>query len=382
MNDPETGERAALLPHQSPAQSPRVHYLDNLRTSLVALVILHHVAERFGATSYERHSPLALWAFVVINYSYFMGVLFAIAGHFSALAAAKKTRRAFILDKLKRLGIPALVSTLLIQPLAIVLLHRADPSTLPHMLLNYFKYLRGAPGPYWFIATLLFFDLTYITTRTWLPSIPFLPPTSKKRFRITAAVWISLTTAFAFLVRLFFPFDMVLRPLNILLAFTPQWVLAYIAGTSLSALHPYLPTSHPLPSLALAYSTSIGSLLAMVRILGSNYAFFEPGITHPGALFYIPWNEISFYFIGTSLYAVFHTSQFTTRRWGNTARYAYGAYLVHLPLVLALQILVDRSVGEALSEVGQALAVGAFGIVLSWTASWGLIRLPGVQRVI
>ncbi|KAJ7236709.1 hypothetical protein C8J57DRAFT_1247691 [Mycena rebaudengoi] len=260
------------------------------------------------------------------------------------------------------LGDPALVSTLLIQPLAIVLLRRADPSTLPHMLLNYFKNLRGA-WPLLVIATLLFFDLTYITTRTWLPSIPFLPPTSKKRFRITAAVWISLTTAFAFLVRLFFPFDMVLRPLNILLAFTPQWVLAYIAGTSLSALHPYLPTS---PS----------------RLSPSHTPPPLPGITHPGALFYIPWNEISFYFIGTSLYAVFHTSQFTTRRWGNTARYAYGAYLVHLPLVLALQILVDRSVGEALSEVGQALAVGAFGIVLSWTASWGLIRLPGVQRVI
>jgi hypothetical protein len=68
---------------------------------------------------------------------------------FSALIAAMKTRRAFILDKLKRLGIPALVSTLFIQPLAIVLLQRADPSTLPHMLLNYFKNLRGAPGPYW-----------------------------------------------------------------------------------------------------------------------------------------------------------------------------------------------------------------------------------------
>lgn len=102
--DPE-GELAALLPRL--IRDSRIHYIDNLRSALVALVVFHHSALAFGGIgswpyTSPRHAPESsrvLSVFVAVNQSYFMGLLFFLSGHFSAIAASRKSWTAFCIGE-------------------------------------------------------------------------------------------------------------------------------------------------------------------------------------------------------------------------------------------------------------------------------------------
>lgn len=154
MSDPE-GELAALLPRL--IRDSRVHFLDNLRSALTALVIFHHAALPFGGIGswlyespyHSQQSSFILVTFVAVNQSYFMGMLFFISGHFSAIAASHKSWKAFSLDKLKRLGIPVVVYTLFLQPLVIFIVRWSQHGPIVPALLEYWKSLNGARGPVW-----------------------------------------------------------------------------------------------------------------------------------------------------------------------------------------------------------------------------------------
>ncbi|KAJ6593657.1 acyltransferase 3 [Mycena capillaripes] len=376
--DPE-GELAALLPRL--IRDSRVHYIDNLRSALVALVIFHHAALAFGGIGswpyqslyHAQESSPVLSIFVAVNQSYFMGMLFFLSGHFSAIAASRKSWTAFCIDKIKRIGIPVVVYTLFVHPLVLALVWWHQNPFFP-ALFEYWHSLNGVRGPVWYLAVLLFFDLIYITVRTCLPPFSFLIPNSLTRYRVTAAVCISTVIVCSFSIRMSHPVGRVTYPLGIQPAYASQYVLAYYSGTCLSYIQTYLLVSHPTRALALAYLGAIISL-ALISIplkLGMKTLF--------DAL-YAVWNEVCFYFIGTALYSLFHDWSHTTRKWGNTARYSYGAYLMHALVVVALQILLDSGTGEFYAVVN-TLAVGTLGVCISWAAAWVLICIPGVGNIL
>ncbi|KAJ7251822.1 hypothetical protein B0H12DRAFT_1234087 [Mycena haematopus] len=377
--DPE-GELAALLPRL--IRDSRVHFIDNLRSALVALVILHHACLPFGGIGMwyyvspyhaSMSSPILI-TFVAVNQSYFMGLLFFLSGHWSSLAADRKHWRAFCTDKLIRLGVPAVVYTLFLGPLVLGIGRWKEHTPIFSALLTYWTSLRGVRGPVWFTATLLFFDLIYIMVRTFLPPLGFLVPKSAAQYRVTAVVCIFTTIVSSYFIRKSHPIGVVTPPLDIQLAYASQYVLAYVSGTCLSRIQQYLlVSSHPGRALALAYLFAIISLgvISIPLKFGMKWLF---------EVFYAAWNELCFYFIGTALYSVFHDWSYTTRRWGSTARYSYGAYLLHPLVVVPLQILVDIR-GGLVYGVIKSLLVGAIGVCGSWIAAWILLRVPGVGKI-
>ncbi|KAJ7757115.1 acyltransferase 3 [Mycena metata] len=384
-SDPQ-GELAAFLPHLK--RDSRIHYIDNLRSSLLALVIFHHAALPFGGIGFWLYispyhpawsSPL-LSLFVVVNQSYFMGMLFFLSGHFSAISASRKNWRAFCLDKLKRLGIPAVVYTLLVQPVAIILVRWAQHASIWAGLKGYYSGINGVRGPAWFIAVLLVFDLVYIFIRKTFSPSSFLIPSSLPRYRWAVARCIFIIIVTSFLIRLSYPVGRNLPPLGLQLAYAAQYVLAYTAGTCLSYIQQYLLVPHPARALALAY------LFAIISLAGIAIPFrLTPSIAggaNLAALLYVIWNEVFFYFIGSALYSVFQL--YTMKRWGNTARYSYGAFLIHSVVIVALQILVDAGSASIihLHSVVKTVFVGFFGVILSWAVAWILIRIPAVGKII
>jgi hypothetical protein len=78
---------------------PRLFCLDNLRVVLTILVIVHHVGQAYGPT----------------------GLFFMISGFFMAGACERGSPRAFVLGRLRRLGIPVLVFAALMLPARIFL---------------------------------------------------------------------------------------------------------------------------------------------------------------------------------------------------------------------------------------------------------------------
>jgi fucose 4-O-acetylase-like acetyltransferase len=90
-------------------------HLDNLRTLLITAVVLGHVAGAYGVQADWMYreggqtsavvSGLGVLA-IVIGVSFAMGLFFLIAGYFTPPAYDRKGARQFVLDRLKRLGIP------------------------------------------------------------------------------------------------------------------------------------------------------------------------------------------------------------------------------------------------------------------------------------
>ena len=104
----------------------RLYYLENLRVVLTILVIAHHVGQAYGPTGgywpVQEEARAALLApFFTVNRSFFMSLFFMVSGFFLAGAFERSSPRAFVLGRLRRLGIPVLVFAALMLPARIFL---------------------------------------------------------------------------------------------------------------------------------------------------------------------------------------------------------------------------------------------------------------------
>src|SRR5689334_16615304 len=127
----------------------RLWFVDNLRILLIALVVLHHTACIYSGLPawYYTEPPtsgavgLGLTVFLMVNQAWFMGAFFLLSGYFTPGSFDRKGSRAFLRDRLIRLGIPLVVFYFVLNP---ILGHGAFGS-----------------GPLWFVLALLVFDASY-----------------------------------------------------------------------------------------------------------------------------------------------------------------------------------------------------------------------------
>src|SRR5210317_311854 len=95
-------------------QKNRIYWLDNLKISLVCLVILHHIAIAYGGAgdllfkegATDAISPIILSIFTGINQSFFMSLFFFISAYFVVGSLARKGNVKYLKDRIIRLGIP------------------------------------------------------------------------------------------------------------------------------------------------------------------------------------------------------------------------------------------------------------------------------------
>jgi glucan biosynthesis protein C len=107
----------------------RYNYLDNLKWVVAMLVIIHHAACTAGLDPIGINLPLVLksaqWQYTVLNnllsmdQSFFMDLFFFISAYFVTSSFVKKGAGRFMLDKLKRLGIPTLMTIFVIAPVMV-----------------------------------------------------------------------------------------------------------------------------------------------------------------------------------------------------------------------------------------------------------------------
>lgn len=162
-------------PNEVPAgPGPREHWADNLRVLVIAVVVGWHTATAYLAGSpwyYLDRSTSKVWATVYgpawLISAFALAPLFLVAGWFSARSLARKGACGFARTRLLRLGVPLIVFTFLINPLAAYLGNLRGPRhpSLAH-------YLGGtyAAGPLWFVAALLAFSLAYALLRRLHPA--------------------------------------------------------------------------------------------------------------------------------------------------------------------------------------------------------------------
>ncbi|MCP4427531.1 MAG: ABC transporter permease [Chloroflexi bacterium] len=224
----------------------RLFFVDNLRSALVILVVLHHIALVYGASvpGYYYVEPpftdpkafMRLLAFVLVNQSWFMGAFFLLAGYFTPASFDRKGVGAFLRERLLRLGIPLVVFTFILSPVALIG-YWLMPASLTGIMspLTWESFRQAYPdfigmGPLWFVALLLIFSFGYAGWRmvNGRQTLPEMRQSSAPGY-LGTAVFILLLAGTSYLMRMVVPIGKSVLQFPTL-AYLPQYLSFFVLG--------------------------------------------------------------------------------------------------------------------------------------------------------
>lgn len=239
---------------------PRLLYVDNLRTLLIIMVILWHMAVTYGAPgfwAYQESQPDELTALVftlfsAINGPYVLGFFFMIAGYFTPGAYDRKDPGKFFEERFIRLGIPLLIYVFLIDPLIYYAMRvqawGLNGSFWKIWGINgaFWEFWRGhissysqygpGVGPMWFIELMLIFIVAYGLGRLFFG---FISGASRHKDQsssigvpsnIIIGVFTLILGIVIFVMRIRLPINSYFKPLGLPLAYVPQYIALFFVG--------------------------------------------------------------------------------------------------------------------------------------------------------
>ena len=366
---------------QTSKPKPRLDFLDSVRNLLTILVIYMHTAVAYGGTGSwayisKAHPPSAqLEILNGLAQMFYMAAFFLISGFFSRISLERKPAAEFVKGKLIRLGIPTAVYTLVGPPLqtAIMRVLLEKKSLDIQILLDHVRNLHGIRGAVWYCALLLIFDCLHalkvavspIRLSSHLPSFTFI------LLGITSSIVLS------FCVRIVLPCTYVWPPMNLRIGYVPQYALAYILGLSIRHIEIWDPLPSPMVWL-LSAATIITIPVSALALSGPTRIDTAErcGGLNRFAASYAVTNET----LGYLLFAtVFKLCRAFVNKRSMFSRYAYGAFLLHPIVSVAIEAALDGWMASAGTKL---VAVGTMNVCASWAAAWALLKIPGTKMVI
>lgn len=151
---------------------PRLAHLDNLRTILVAWVIGGHALLGYSAVggwaydevrevTFAPATELVLVAIVGPSGLFVIGLFFFIAGLFVERAVVRRGPGSYAGDRLRRLGLPWLVSALLVWPASVWLADIAAGREVSFWWVLAHRRPLLDSGSLWFALVLLIYSLAF-----------------------------------------------------------------------------------------------------------------------------------------------------------------------------------------------------------------------------
>ena len=333
----------------------RLYYLDTLKVMLTILVVFHHAAEAYSPYSAWVYKPSnkdemmpLIWHFNSVNAAFFMGLFFFIAGYFVPRSYDKQGVWVFVKKKLLRLGIPVVLVTALLT------------------------YATGQleVGHLWYVESLLLFCLVYALVRRFVSPIQV-----KSNVSLGGLLAVALVMGVGgYFIRQVSPQDnwiWVLGFIHIEPAHYLQYVIMFVLGV-LAYRGQWLTE---IKNRTGAISLLIGSALAIgdyVRNDGewNNFVCQWFGI----------YESLLCVFFSVGLLWLFREFVNGTNAFQNwCSQQAYGAYIVHLFVLLAVQNMTDSLV---LPGIVKFLIIGSVASIISFVITYLLRLIPGVKKVL
>lgn len=369
-------------------------YLDNLKVLLIAAIIALHAILGYAAIDlwpYASVREVTLWPpvetallVVVGPFAFFMiALLFLVAGLLARPSLERKGTRAYVRDRLVRLGVPFAVYVLLVAPaLSYALEHPLGLSTG-----SYWAEFLGKPphlemGPLWFVGVLLIFSLAYAG---WA-AVRQPSGAGGRPHDLTASRLLLLAAAVApasFLIRLAYPIgtDSLLSGLQFWE--WPACIAAFglgIAGSRHGWLEAVPDRLHRQCRAATLLAAAV--IAAFMIVAGARNQFDDLlGGWHWPALLFPAIESILIVFGSVWLLAAAQQRLNRKPRLGPApSRSAYGAFMVQAPVLFGLALAL-RPI-DVPAEL-KAIIVAGVGVAASFTLAWLLIsRVPGVARIL
>jgi hypothetical protein len=196
------------------------HAIGYLRAFIVALLIAHHAAlayhpfappppaslvpqprwwEAFPVVDAHRWSGFSL--LVGFNDTFFMSLLFFLSGPFVWQSLVRKGTAKFLRDRLLRLGLPFVVATALLAPLAYYPTHLQSPghSGFDGFWRQWTSLGQWPAGSAWFVWVLLVFDciaaLLFVVAPKWGAALRALTSGASRRPMVFVAALIAISAS-------------------------------------------------------------------------------------------------------------------------------------------------------------------------------------------
>lgn len=352
--------------------SPRNAGIDYLKIFLTLLVVLHHAGQPYGPTggpwplSHAEKFAL-LGPFFHINASFFMGLFFLISGYFMPAAFDRMGAGRFLAQRLWRFGVPIALFTLGFMPVA---RHFAEGRPLVECFLP----IQWAH--LWFLGHLLIYAALYAAGRAIVDARTRLaPPPAVARRAFPAAPWIvayCMALALASLaVRVNYPID---RWVNFGVpaepAHLPQYVSLFWIGV-LGARHGWL---ERIPAVTGRVWLAVGG--AMVGLRYAFSAFHDLLPDDDGLWFDFAWCQWeALLCVGLCIGLPYAFTTWAGRARAATRRLAdnaFAVYVVHLPILVLVQMAMERS---ALGPLTLTLLTATVTALASYGLAFAVARL-------
>jgi glucan biosynthesis protein C len=389
------GAAAAMARDSSVAQA-RLAFIDNLRTGLVILVVLHHLAVTYGGEGswyiYEERADMitatVLTLFVAVNQAFFMGFYFAIAAYFTPRSLDAKGNRPFVRDRLLRLGVPLAFWMLVLDPLLAyglgVTVWGFEGSVWEYLGDYWRGYVGLNTGPLWFVEALLLFSLVYVLGRrlsrpTRAPARPDSAVPGDGAIAM-AALAVGLVT---FGVRIWLPVGWTFAPLNFQLPHFPQYIAMFTLGI-IAYRRGWL------SGLSDARGRRWGRIVVFLLVLApilyvvggaldGNTDSFRGGL-HWQALTYAVWEQFLCVGLVISLLVWFRQRY---ARQGGLARAlsanAYAVYVIHAPILVFVAVALRDVQAYPLLKFALAALIC---VPFCFLVAEAIRRLPVARRVL
>ncbi len=374
----------------------RLMYIDNIRSFLTVLVLLHHIMIVYAGSGdwiyTEGRQDLVTEVvgsiFCSVNQAFFMGLFLLISAYLVPGSYDRKGAARFWKERLVRLGIPLAIYSWLVHP-AFVYWYLKTTQGLRTPWWDFYtrQYYRmgswiGA-GPLWFVEVLLIFTLAYSVWRWITRSRPVEQPLQAPYpSDLKLALFALLMGLVGFVVRLAFPIDWNFGLLNLQLPFFAQYIVMFTAGL-LAYRRGWLEN---LPAAVGRRWMLISGLVLLLYVPGallggaleSDLPF--KGGWHWQALYLALWE--AYLCVGMCI-SVLHLFRRYANRWGGLAAYlsrsAYAAYIIQAPVITAVALLLrDLPYHPLLKFVLAAL----IAVPLCFGIGGLLRRLPYAEKVL
>lgn len=358
----------------------RLEYLDNIRLLVIVLVVLMHAAVTYsgmggwyfkegGTVSIPEKLLFALGQ--SFTQSFFMGLLFLVAGYMVPRPLARKGTRGFLTDRLVRLGGPALSYMLVVNPfINYVLIGQAKLPFLSYLSSYYltFKFLGGS-GPLWFAIALLIFSAVYAVGGSRADNVS--DPAGRRVFGAgDVAKIILLITIGAFLIRLVQPIDTSI--LNMQLCYFSSYIILFGVGIRAAEgqLLERIEPGFALRCLLIALVPCVILWGWMVYISGAlaghSTASFKGGLNWQ-SLLYAFWESATAVLMSVGLLGLFH-ARFNRQSsfFSKLSDSAFAVYAFHAPILVAVSLALR---GWQAAAWLKFLAAGSLALAVSFGLS-------------
>lgn len=320
-------------------KSTRIHWMDNLRTIIIFLVVLYHVGGVYEGAGlwgwfWIVDDPATIrWVGIVgiIFDIFMMPVLFFVSGYLTPASLEKQTVWDFLKGRFKRLMIPWAIAVFTLIPIYKVIFLYSRNLPQEHWSTYFHITNPNSQNWLWFLPLLFAFNLLYMLlsrANIRLPNIPL-------KWAGLGAAFVGF--AYSFAIGGFLGFrSWTLTPL---IDFENERLLMYFMAFLLGVLGCRQRVFDEIPERKTLYI--VASSIAWVPVTGHIFArlipFFSPEGFEITPLYRLIWHLTFYLALVVMVYVMIESFRFyitkTSPIWRSLSRNSYGVYIIHVIVI-------------------------------------------------